>query len=170
VLVKYRRHSQQHSKINAELDRRDQRKFRRRYFRALFPEATVEDNAALDHIFEREPFSSLVQLELAGKWLARLSQTPDNFLRRQMASRWRVVCQRSAQLGLACYRVYAQIAPQFEVAPSERKRQALWLVCALRLTPDSRWYAALASVKRRMTQPQRAEHKLGKTAWFDSED
>ena len=43
--------------------------------------------------------TNLAELKLAGKWLARLAQTPDNFLRERMAGRWLATCQRSARLG-----------------------------------------------------------------------
>ena len=168
VLVKYRRHPQQHSKINADLDHRDQCKFRRRYFHTLFPEATWQEYAAFDHIVERESFSNLVELERAGNWLVRLAETPDNFLRRQFAGRWLAACLGSAHLGLGCYHVHQQLALQLGGAPAGRVRNRLWLMCALRIASDSRWYTALQSVKRKMTRLQAAGQKVSTTPRSDS--
>jgi len=59
---------------------------------------------------------------------------------------WRAVCQRSAPLGLDGYRLYRQLAPDFGVA-IEQGTHGLWLVCGLRLKPDSGLYAAWAKLK-----------------------
>ncbi|MBI2865196.1 MAG: glycosyltransferase family 2 protein [Chloroflexi bacterium] len=149
ILVKYRRHPQQTSIVRVVRLREDQRRVRRRYFDTLFPEATAEDYAAVSRVAEREPFSNLTDLERAGSWLVHLAQTPDAFLRRRMAKRWRAACQRSAHLGPECYRLYRRVAPQFGVAPA-RGSVNFWLDCALRLRPDSRTSAVLASIMRRM--------------------
>jgi glycosyltransferase involved in cell wall biosynthesis len=152
ILVKYRRHSQQHSKINAELDRRDLRKFSQRYFHNLFPEATAEDRAAFDRIVAKEPFPNPFELERAGNWLVRLAQTPDNHLRQVMKGHWYAACFHSTHLGLACYRLYCQMTSQFGVALDARTFNRLWIMCALRLKFGSLpkvWLNSISKVIRR---------------------
>jgi glycosyltransferase involved in cell wall biosynthesis len=146
VLVKHRCHPQQVHRVQSARCRADMREFREPYFHALFPDATAEDYAALARVAEKESFADLADLERAGTWLVRLAQTPDRFLRRRMAERWQAACFRSAQLGLAIYRLYQQIAPEFGLArrPGARK---VWLACALRLNADSRQYRWLKQIR-----------------------
>jgi glycosyltransferase involved in cell wall biosynthesis len=167
VLAKYRRHPLQTSMVKASQVGRDLRKFRQPYFHALFPEAQAEDYAAIVGVAEKESFSNLIALERAGEWLLRLAQTPDNLLRKRMADRWRAACQRSAHLGMGCYRLYHQIAPQFGELADQRAHLVLWLLCALRLRPDSGAYLALVSFKRRMANLRVAASNSGKNPWLD---
>jgi glycosyltransferase involved in cell wall biosynthesis len=165
VLVKYRRHPGQTSIVKAARISEDQQRYRRRYFHTLFPDATEDDYAALDRVIKKEPSPDLSELKRSGEWLARLAQTPDNYLRQRMANRWQAACRRSARLGLACYRLYRQVAPQFGVISDERTYKKLRILCVLQLSSDSRLYAALASVKRRLANPGavlRGEKRLWK--------
>jgi hypothetical protein len=152
VLVKYRRHSQQTSIVKSTRLTEEQRKYRRRYFHDLYPEASEEDYAALNRVVEKRPSPDLEELARSGEWLARLAQTPDNFLRQRMASRWQAACRRSAHLGMGCYRLYRQFAPQFGVSPDEKADKSLRRLCVLRLSSGSRVYTALASVKQRLSR------------------
>jgi len=149
VLLKHRCHTKQIHIVQSVAFRAALSKFRRPYFHGLFPDATGQDYAALARIAECEAFTDLAELKQAGKWLVRLAQTPDNFLRQRMAQRWLAACQRSAHLGLGCYRVYRQIALQFGVAPNQRTSK-LWLACVVRFRSNSRLYGYLLQVKRRM--------------------
>ncbi len=152
ILLKERCHPQQIHIVKKISIREDQRTYRHRYFHTLFPETTAGDYAALDRVVEKEPFPNLVELERAGGWLARLAQTPDNLLRQRMAGRWQAACQRSAHLGLGCYRLYRQIAPQFGISPKPGAPK-LWLACALRLKPGSRLEWLLKEIRQVSRRP-----------------
>jgi len=163
VLVKYRRHPQQTSIVKSARIKSEQRKYRHRYFHDLFPDASEQDYAALNRVVEKQSSPDLAELKRSGEWLARLAQTPDNFLRQRMANRWRETCRRSARLGLACYRIYRQVAPQFGVASDEKADNSLRRLCVLRLSSDSRVYTALSSLKRGLVNPEdvsRGEERL----------
>ena len=163
VLLRYRSHTQQVSRIHDVALRADLNRLRLPYFQALFPEATAEEYSALAGVAEKESFLHLTDLERAGKWLVRLAQTEDNFLRQRMADRWRATCQRSAHLGLECYRLYQQIAAQFEVEETTNS-QSLWWLCRLRIGADSRLYIALRIAKHRL-YGQSAWRQPPKFAW-----
>ena len=149
VLLKYRRHSQQFSKRSIDLFRIEQRKYRKRYFHTLFPQATAEDYAALNCVVEKEAFPNLSELERAGEWLVRLSQTPDAFLRQHISNKWQASCQRSTQLGLGCFRLYRQNSPAFNLTPTKKSLILLWILCALRIKIDSPIGKFLKSMKRK---------------------
>jgi glycosyltransferase involved in cell wall biosynthesis len=153
ILLKRRCHAQQIRQLHSTALQADFTKFRRSYFEALFPDATTDDYAAVARITGKEPFPVLADLKRAGKWLVRLAETPDAFVRERMADRWREACQKSTHLGLGCYRLYREIAPLFGVAINQGTFR-LWLGCGLRLKSDSQLYAILASAKRRMTSPR----------------
>ena len=155
ILLRERFHSQQTQQTSGGALSADLRKYRERYLRALLPHATPAERVIIARAAEKEPFTRLAELEEAGGWLARLAQTPDAFLRRRMADRWLEACRRSAPLGLACYRLYRRLVPQFGVA-TDHGVLKLWLACFLRL--NSRLCAALAAYKRRVLHPQ----------WFSS--
>ena len=146
IVLKSRYHSQQIHVVSRIAFEDEQCTYSRLYFHTLFPDATTQDQAAFAHITDRKLFTHPADLERAGTWLARLAKTPDSFLRQQMANRWRAACQQSAHLGLECYRIYRQIAPQFDIPLDERACQKLWLLCALRLKHGSRLEALLKSI------------------------
>lgn len=147
VLLKHRCHTQQSNVVYRDQFIAEQRQFRRTYFHTLFPQATTDDYTAIELAAEKTPAVNPVELELAGKWLARLAQTPDNFLRERMARRWLATCQRSAHLGSACYRLYRQIAPEFGFAAIKGQLK-LRLMCTFRCGYESIAYKMLASAKR----------------------
>lgn len=156
ILVKWRSHAKQthivqQSAFNADVDR-----LRRSYFHALFPSARVEDYVAIVFADEHKPCLDLECLERAGRWLVRLSETPDAFLRRRMLGRWHTICRQSAHLGMESYRTYREFSRRFGVEPVSSWDFPLRLVCALRLKSDSRTYALLASVKRRLPRGRRS--------------
>lgn len=149
VLLKYRCHKQQSHMLESAGVRDDLNKFRQPCFHSLFPEASNQDYLALARVAEEGSFPNLKELKQAGKWLLRLAQSPDDFLRRRMAQRWLAACLRSAHLGLECYRLYGQIASQFSVTPNHMAVK-LWLACALRVSSNSRFYILLAQIKRKI--------------------
>lgn len=150
ILLKYRKHSQQTSVLKVNQVRRDLCKFRKPYFHMLFPQATADDYAAIELAAEKKSATNPTKLELAGKWLVRLAQTPDKFVRERMAGRWLATCQRSASLGPACYRLYQQTMPEFGIAACKGPFKLRWM-CALRLGYDSWVYTILATVKRTLS-------------------
>jgi hypothetical protein len=153
VLVKYRRHPGQISIVKTARLTEEQRKYRRRYFHDLFPDATEADYTALNRVVEKRPSPNLEELARSGEWLARLAQTPDNYLRQRMANRWLAACRRSAHLGLGVYRLYRQVAPQFGVSPDGKAARSLRRLCVLRLSSVSKVYTALSSLKRWLVNP-----------------
>lgn len=146
IVLKSRYHPQQIHVIHHRSFQDEQRRYSRLYFQTLFPGATPDDVRSCMHVTDGESFTNPTDLQRAGTWLVRLAQTPDRFLRRQMANRWYVACRRSAHLGPGCYRVYQRIAPQFELALDRRAHQKLWFVCALRLRAGSRLEAWLKCI------------------------
>lgn len=137
VLLKYRIHTQQSSRVQAEAINADRARFRRRYFHASFPDATSDDYNAVARIADKEPFPCLTSLELAGTWLLRLAETSDRFSRRAMSQYWLKACLKSTHLGPRCYRIYCIVAPQFGM-PSDPLQRRLQVACALRIRAGSR--------------------------------
>ena len=137
ILLRERFHPQQIHKMKADAIRADWRKYFERYLRALFPQATPAERDIFARAAGQEPFTSLADLEEAGRWLALLAQPPDALLRRRMADRWFAVCRRSAPLGLACYRIYRRLTTQFGIT-ADHGTFKLWLACCLRLNPAIR--------------------------------
>ena len=148
VLYKYRSHARQTHVVMQSVAVENMRKIRRRYLQSLFPQIAEADYTAVAHVAEKESFASLADLERAGTWLVRLAQTPDAYLRHWMAHHWRAACQQSAYLGLGCYHLYRQIAPQFGVAPDEKASKKLWFFCALRLKPGSQLKVLLKQIQK----------------------
>ena len=96
VLLKYRRHAGQRSHINADAVLADGRRIRRRYFAALFPDATAADHAAVACVADGVPFTGTAEMELAAAWMRRLSETGDTHLRSLMADRWAAARRRGS--------------------------------------------------------------------------
>lgn len=142
VLLKYRTHPRQSTAIFRDAVRNDQHRFRERLFHVMFPQATAEDYAAIARVADQEPFPDLLELERAGKWLVRLADTRDNFLRERMTDRWRLACLGSAQLGLGCFSLYKHIALELGVS-LDRNERLLWLACKMRLRAAPRIENAL---------------------------
>jgi glycosyltransferase involved in cell wall biosynthesis len=137
VLLKHRYHAQQTRVLRGAAMHDFLRAARRPLFHELFPEATRQDADAVDRVAERESCSSLAELERAGRWLARLADSPDIQLRRRMLERWREACRRSAPLGLGASRLYQLLAPELGVGPVGTDA-SLRAVCAARLEVDGR--------------------------------
>ena len=148
IVLKSRFHSDQIHMAQHKGFTDDWRAYRQPYFRTLFLNATPADAATFARVADRESHATVTDLQRAGEWLVRLGQTPDNFLRRRMANRWQAACQRSAHLGLACYQVYQQYAPQFEIVLPRRARLRLWLKCAMRVQARSQTRIAPIDYRR----------------------
>lgn len=91
-LVKYRRHDSQRYRRVLKRWRRDTAEARRRFFFAMFPDATAADHAVLMCVATPRPFGDDRQRQRAAAWMRRLSDTSDPMLRRLMADRW-AACQ-----------------------------------------------------------------------------
>lgn len=142
ILVRYRCHAQQVSRVQKAQNQQDMAHYRRLYFFALFPEAGLEEFEAFERLALRQAHSTLADLETAGKWLLRVSDVPDVFLRKRMAERWLGACSRSAALGPACFDLYRRMAPKFDQPllcslPNPRSLYKLRLRCLLRVAAGS---------------------------------
>jgi glycosyltransferase involved in cell wall biosynthesis len=98
VLLRYRKHDQQVSKIRLEEVGKDFQKYRFRYFYKIFPQTPLADYLSLALVSDRQPLNNLPQLEKAGQWLVQLSDVPDKIVRQKMGERWQKTCEISAKL------------------------------------------------------------------------
>lgn len=133
----------------------EESRYRQPYFHNLFPDATADDCAALRRVAENGSFYSLAELERAGIWLLRLAKTPDNFLRRQMADRWRAACLKAAPFGLPAYYLYRKYWQKFEVPPVPGEWK-LRLACALHIKPTSHMATMYRQIKHATRQSVKA--------------
>jgi glycosyltransferase involved in cell wall biosynthesis len=99
VLLRYRRHAGQIHVVSARQFSDEFRRYRFRYFYALYPGTPLPDYLALARVSDHRPMTSLGELTRAGRWLVDLAQPSDWQLRARMATRWRETCERSAALG-----------------------------------------------------------------------
>jgi glycosyltransferase involved in cell wall biosynthesis len=134
VVLSRRNHPQQGTHLERDAWPREARTYRPRVVERLFPDATAEDLRILDQIAGRTPFQTLAELEHAGDWLLRLSESPDRQLRRVMLRRWRQSCRASAKLGPGAFRTFRSLARRFEV-PLPPGEQRLRAACLLRAAP-----------------------------------
>ncbi len=91
VLVKYRHHASQRTRVDGDAIAGRRREIFRRVFRHLFPGATAEDETALMRVVARTRFADAAERDRASIWMARLSDTGDPTLARLMAERWSAV-------------------------------------------------------------------------------
>jgi glycosyltransferase involved in cell wall biosynthesis len=99
VLLRYRRHKTQTSKVRRKEFNKDFQKYHLRYFYKIFPNTPLADYIAFARLADGEPMTSLWELEKAGQWLVDLSNVTDEILRQKMEQRWQKTCKRSAMLG-----------------------------------------------------------------------
>lgn len=99
VLLRYRNHQNQTSKIRQKEVLKDFRKYRFRYFYKIFPRTPLDDYLPLALVSDKQPANDLRQLEKAGQWLVKLSKVDDQRVRQKMEKRWQKTCERSAHLG-----------------------------------------------------------------------
>ena len=88
VLIKYRRHATQRTRVEVRAIRAHRHQIFRRVFRYLCPDATAADEAAIMCVATRKPFTDATQRARAAAWMTRLSMTDDPMLVRLMAERW----------------------------------------------------------------------------------
>jgi glycosyltransferase involved in cell wall biosynthesis len=99
LLLRYRGHETQTSKIKQKELRRDFQKYRFRYFYKMFPNTPLADYLPLALVSDKFPLPDLQQLERAGQWLAKFSNVSDEKVREKMGQRWQKTCECSATLG-----------------------------------------------------------------------
>lgn len=146
VLMRYRRHPEQFTQRCSSQLGMGMREWRRSYFNALYPDSQPRDYDVISRVAEHERMENANDLRLVGKWLARLAQAEDNFLRDRMARRWLETCRNSAHLGMDCRHIYREIAPQFGL-PVAESAWGLSLQCALHMRTGSRSHAILRRIK-----------------------
>ena len=146
VLMKYRRHPEQFMQRCRAQVGMAMRIRRKAYFSALYPDSNPGDYAVITRVVEDQGMENADDLRLAGKWLCRLAQTEDKFLRDRMARRWLATCRSSAELGPECRRIYQEFAPAFNV-PSPENTWRLGVQCALRMGSGSRTHVFLRQLK-----------------------
>jgi hypothetical protein len=132
VLLRYRRHARQVSKLEKAKIRTEAFILRRRGFDVIFPDADPALLSAFHRMQDFQPCADVHELEHVGRLLARLARCPEQALRERMLRHWRAACRRSAHLGPAAYRIYLHFAPEFAVADSSDD-PALRAACAARL-------------------------------------
>jgi hypothetical protein len=101
VLHRYRAHVGQSHTLEAKAFALDMARCRFGHFFSVYPDATLPDYVAIARVSDRVPLTSLDELGRAGRWMVRLAQPPDPWLRSKMALRWREACERTEASGLA---------------------------------------------------------------------
>ena len=99
VLLRYRRHETQTSKVRQKEFGKDFQKYRFRYFYKMFPNTPLTDYLPLALVSDKQPLSNIQQLERAGQWLVKLSNVSNENVRQKMGQRWQKTCERTAALG-----------------------------------------------------------------------
>lgn len=99
VLLRYRNHELQISKVMQKEVLRDLRKYRFRYFYQMYPRTPLSDYLPLARVSDRLPMQNLLELERAGQWLVMLSRDVDENICQKMSMRWWKSCDRSVSLG-----------------------------------------------------------------------
>lgn len=87
VLVKYRMHSGQRTRVHSSVVRDDRNRSRERHFFATFPGSSADDYAAIIRVADAQPFATAAERRLADAWMARLSNTACPFLGDRMRER-----------------------------------------------------------------------------------
>jgi glycosyltransferase involved in cell wall biosynthesis len=99
LLLRYRGHETQTSRVRQKEVRRDFKKYRFKYFYKMFPNTPLADYLPLALVSDKFPLPDLQQLERAGQWLAKFSNVSDEKFREIMGQRWQKTCKRSESLG-----------------------------------------------------------------------
>jgi glycosyltransferase involved in cell wall biosynthesis len=94
TLLRLRVHRGQTTQVLRELKLRSRWGLRFRYFFRMFPQAGIRDFRSVNAVADGLPLADRDELEIAGRWLERLSRLPDAKLRRRMARRWTEACDR----------------------------------------------------------------------------
>jgi len=118
ILLRLRVHPSQTTRVLFNLKLRSRWRSRFRYFFQLFPNAGLADFRIVNAVADRLSLDSIEQLEIAGRWLVRLSRLPEIGLRQRMARRWARACDLSTIADARVEALRADIAAQITAAPS----------------------------------------------------
>ena len=118
ILLRFRVHRNQTTRVLFNLKLRSRSRSRFRYFFQLFPDAGLADFRIVNTVADRMPLDSIAKLEIAGRWLVRLSRLPEIGLRQRMARRWARACNLADIAGARAEALRADIAAQIAAAPS----------------------------------------------------
>ena len=113
-LMKIRGHDQQAHIAHMKAFEINSANYRRRCFTDLFPNAAPEEWERHELIVHHAHFPSLLELERAGEWCARLAAPPEPLFQQRMALRWWGVCCASLGLGEVARRIFQKYLPQID--------------------------------------------------------
>jgi len=114
VLLKYRLHERQTTRMERARFRGDLRRLRFLYFYTLYPHTPLRDYLPLSRLADGMAMPSLADLERAGQWLKDLSRAPAAELGEGMKDRWRRTWKLSTSLGPDGYDVYRRYCDELE--------------------------------------------------------
>jgi hypothetical protein len=115
VLLKYRRHERQITKLLGAKCRADAIRCRRRGFDKFFPDADPRLLATHLRMQQFLPFEGIDQLTMAATLLTRLAECPEVAVRERMLKYWQHACLRAAHLGPDALRLFHSMRPVFNV-------------------------------------------------------
>jgi glycosyltransferase involved in cell wall biosynthesis len=118
VLIQYRCHPGQATRQERAALRVDRRFCRHRLIRALFPDVSLDDAAALDRVFERTACPNLAELTKAGTVLVRVVAGHDE-LNAEARRLWALLCGISVPKGPAASELYRRVAAQLGATETE---------------------------------------------------
>jgi glycosyltransferase involved in cell wall biosynthesis len=115
VLLRYRRHPRQTTKLEGPKCRADAVICRRRGFDKFFPDA--DPRLLNTHLRMQQflPFQDIDELALAATLFVRLAECPEVAVREHMLKYWQHACLRAAHLGPDALRLYSSMKPAFNV-------------------------------------------------------
>jgi len=117
ILLRFRVHRHQTTRVLFNLKLRSRSRSRFRYFFQLFPDAGLADFRIVNTVADRMPLDSIAKLEIAGRWLVRLSRLPEIGLRQRMARRWARACDLADIADARVEILRADIGAQIAAAP-----------------------------------------------------
>jgi glycosyltransferase involved in cell wall biosynthesis len=117
ILLLHRRHAGQISRRREHAFMRDYRVFALPYIKKLLPDITPRGLASVFKIVSRRAAVDPSELDEIGGLLARLSDLPDDHLRRRMRRRWLEHCAVCAGAGLAVDAIRDRYAAAFRTDP-----------------------------------------------------
>jgi len=121
-LFLHRVHRQQWNAREPLVCREDLARHRFGYFYRMFPDTPLREYLPVSRMADRLPMTSLEELESAGRWLVKLSQPVDYWLRTRMLVRWRATCRLAEALGPGvedvCKRFEEPLIAAIDAAPN----------------------------------------------------
>lgn len=115
VLLRYRRHELQTTKLQGVKCRADAIACRRRGFDTFFPDADPRLLATHLRMQQFLPFQNIDELTMAATLFARLAECSEVAVRERMLKYWQHACLRAAHLGPDALRLFNSMKPAFNV-------------------------------------------------------